>query len=391
MSRPPIHALRGMCALAWHGLARRPVRSTLVVAGVAVAVFLFCTVDAMRAGVERATSRAAGETSLIVYRQNRFCPFTSQLPQHYVSQIRRIPGVASAVPVKIVVSNCRASLDVVTFRGVPAEALGEAATTRTLRASPEAIAAWERRGDAALVGRELAQRRRLSPGDRFTAAGIDTFVAGIVDSDAPQDLSSAFVHLAFLQEQAQRGGTGGIVTQFDVRVSDPSQLDAVAQAIDAAFASDQSPTTTRAETAHVARAAGDVIALVRFAQGLGIAALLAIFALVGNAIVLSMRGRERDLSVLQTLGFRGPHLAMLVIAEALLLGGIGGGIGAAASYAAVALSRTALTMEGVSIAVLPSLAIACLGIALATLMSGAAAVVPAWMAARRPIVAGFRS
>ena len=116
-------AVAGMCALAWRGLSRRPVRSCLVTAGVAVAVFLFCTVDAMRAGVERATGRAAGETSLVVYRQNRFCPFTSQLPQHYAEQIRRIPGVAAAVPVKIVVSNCRASLDVVTFRGVPADSL----------------------------------------------------------------------------------------------------------------------------------------------------------------------------------------------------------------------------------------------------------------------------
>ena len=74
--------LAGMCALAWRGLSRRRVRSAIVTAGVAVAVFLFCTVDAMRVGVERATGRAAGETSLIVYRQNRFCPFTSQLPQH---------------------------------------------------------------------------------------------------------------------------------------------------------------------------------------------------------------------------------------------------------------------------------------------------------------------
>ncbi len=77
--------------------------------------------------------------------------------------------------------------------------------------------------------------------------------------------------------------------------------------------------------------------------------------------------------------------------EALLLGGIGGSIGAAASYLAVAASRTALTMEGVSIAVPPSAAIAAAGVLLAVLLSGAAAVVPALIAARRPIVAGFRA
>ena len=87
---------------------------------------------------------------------------------------------------------------------------------------------WLSRGDSALIGRELAQRRRLKAGDRFTAAGVDAFVAGIIESDLPQDQSSAFVHLSFLQEQAKRGGTGGVVTQFDVRVSDPAQMDSVA-------------------------------------------------------------------------------------------------------------------------------------------------------------------
>lgn len=382
------HSSAGVIALATRGLSRRPTRSALVIAGITVAIFLFCTVDAMRTGVERATHKAASETALIVYRQNRFCPFTSQLPQYYESEIRRIDGVASVVPVKIVVSNCRASLDVVTFRGVPSEAFAE---SHAQRVNPSELAAWVARGDAAIIGRELADRRRLKPGDRFTAAGVDAFVAGIIDSDAPQDQSSAFVHLPFLQEQSKRGGTGTIVTQFDVRVKDPAQLNAVAAAIDAKFANDQAPTSTRAETAHVARAAGDVMALVNFAEMLGIAALIAVFALVANAIVLSMRSRQREVSILQTLGYRGSHMATLVIVEAILLGSIGGTLGAGASYGAVALARTALTMEGVSIAVPPSLGIALSGLAIAIGLSLAAGVVPAIAASRQSIVAGFRS
>jgi putative ABC transport system permease protein len=290
--------------------------------------------------------------------------------------------------VKIVVSNCRASLDVVTFRGVPPQ---EFAVTHSGSASAQDMQSWLSRGDSALIGRELAQRRRLKAGDRFTAAGVDAFVAGIIESDLPQDQSSAFVHLSFLQEQAKRGGTGGVVTQFDVRVSDPAQMDSVAQAIDERFAKDQSPTTTRAETAHVARAATDVIVLVGFAQALGIAALVAVFALVANAIVLSMRSREKEISVLQTLGFSGVHLATLVLLEALLLGGVGGMIGAGASYAAVSLARTAMTMEGVSIAIAPSFAIALIGVAIAIGLSVLAGIVPAIIAARQTIVAGFRS
>jgi putative ABC transport system permease protein len=360
----------------------------LVVAGVAIAIFLVCTVDAMRTGVDRATQRAASETALVVYRKNRYCPFTSQLPQSYERAIMEIPGVKSVTPVKIVVSNCRASLDVVTFRGVPAEAF---AVDHAAQALPEAMAAWLARSDAALIGRELAERRRLKAGDRFTAAGVDAYVAGVVESDAPQDQSSAFVHLGFLQEQMKRGGTGTIVTQFDVRVSDPADLDRVAAAIDERFAADQAPTTTRAETAHVAHAATDVIALVGFARLLSVAALVAVFALVANAIILSMRSREREVSILQTLGFTRLHLGTLVVAEAGLLGTLGGVVGAVASYAVVGLARTAMTMEGVSIAVPPSPTIALAGLGMAIALSLAAGSVPAIMAARQSIVAGFRS
>ena len=35
------------------------------------------------------------------------------------ARIRKIPGVREVTPIKIVVNNCGASLDVVTFRGIP--------------------------------------------------------------------------------------------------------------------------------------------------------------------------------------------------------------------------------------------------------------------------------
>jgi len=96
---------------------RHRVRSLLTLGGVTVAMFLFAVVQAMQAGVQAATVTNATDTTLVVYRKDRYCPFASRLPQSYLDRIARIPGVESVVPVKIVVSNCRTSLDVVTFRG----------------------------------------------------------------------------------------------------------------------------------------------------------------------------------------------------------------------------------------------------------------------------------
>ena len=155
-----MNALLRSVPITWKNLSRRTLRTVLTVAGIAVATFLFSFVESMRDGVRRATEAGAAETRLVVYRKNRFCPFTSKLPQSYERTIRDVPGVKSAVPVKIVVNNCRASLDVVTFRGVPDEGFMEDHLQgASLRSG--SLADWKSRSDAVIVGSALADRRRL--------------------------------------------------------------------------------------------------------------------------------------------------------------------------------------------------------------------------------------
>jgi putative ABC transport system permease protein len=206
-----------------------------------------------------------------------------------------------------------------------------------------------------------------------------------------QDRNVAYVHLPFLQETAQRGGTGGIVTQFNVEVDDHASLEPVAAAIDALFASDQFPTTTRPESAFVARAARDVLAIVDFASVVGWASLAAVFALIANAIALAVRDRVRDHAILQTLGFTGGTLAWTVLLEATMLGLAGGAIGAIGAYGVLRAAGINFTMEGVSIEVAAGLAVTAAGIGIAALLGAVAGMVPAWGAARREIVQGLRA
>lgn len=371
-------------------ITRHRVRSLLTIVGVGIAMFLFCTVQAMQSGVEAATHVTATDTTLVVYRENRYCPFTSRLPQHYQRRIEAIPGVASVVPMRIHVSNCRASLDVVTFRGVPEEpfVLHQASEFDLLAGS---IDEWTRRGDAALVGETLASRRGIDVGDRFSAAGITVYVAGIIASDEPQDRNVAYTHLPFIQEATQRGGTGGIVTQFNVKVNDPARLESVAGAIDAEFASDQEPTSTYAEKAFVARAASDVLEIVSFASWLGWGALAAVFALVANAIVLSVQDRIRDHAVLQTLGYSGSLIGRLVVAEGTLMGLIGGLLGAVAAYIVIRRGSYSLSMEGTNVEVVSDPMIILVGLGMSALLGVLAGLMPAWQASRREIASCFRA
>ena len=71
-------------------IKRSPIRSTLTLGGIAIAMFLFVVVESMRTGVKEATEMTAGETTLVVYRENRYCPFTSRLPQYYEDRIESL-------------------------------------------------------------------------------------------------------------------------------------------------------------------------------------------------------------------------------------------------------------------------------------------------------------
>jgi putative ABC transport system permease protein len=361
----------------------------LTVMGVAVAMFLFVAVQTLQHGVKEATAVTASDTQLIVYRENRFCPAASRIPEHYASRIARIDGVESVVPMKIVVNNCRASLDVVTFRGVPEEDFAGLAAKWTLAGG--SLAEWSRRSDSALVGERLAERRRLKVGDSFTSSGVSVAVAGIVRSEEPQDQNVAYVHLPFLQRAATTGGGLGVVTQFNVRVKDPAKLDEIARQIDAEFKDELDPTATRPDKAFVAQAGADVVELVGFTQYLGWGCVAAVLALVGNAIVLGVQSRVRENAVLQTLGFRGGLISRLILLEGLLLGLAGGVLGTVAAIVVVYQGNFSLSTEGLSMNFSASPQVFATGLAISASVGVVAGLFPAWQAGRREIAECFRA
>jgi putative ABC transport system permease protein len=299
----------------------------------------------------------------------------------------RVPGVREVIPIKINVSNCGASLDVITFRGVPEARLTHYAPE--LQMMEGSFDAWRSRDDGALVGRELASKRGLKPGDIFEAAGIRVVVSGIFDSPLPQDNSVSYVHLPFLQQASKHGL--GVVTQFNVRVHPGDDLEAVSRAIDDRFRSESEPTSTQPEKAFFAQTARELIDLISFTRWIGLGAVLAVLGLIGNAMLLIVRGRVRENAILQTVGFPGIAVAYLVVCEGALLG-IGGsllGVGSATLF--LKMRGLSFGNEGQVMALLPDASVLFTGIGIALLLGMGAALVPAWVAMRRPIVESLRS
>jgi putative ABC transport system permease protein len=363
-------------------------RSLLTIGGVASAMFLFYAVQAMHQGVQEATGATSKDTKLVVSRQDRYCPFSSNLPQDYANRIAAIPGVKNVLPIKIAVNNCRTGLDVTTFRGVPLAAV-EAGALDHLRIVEGSLQNWKQRSDAALIGGRLAARRGLKVGDRVDLGGMTVYVAGIVESSEPQEQSVAYSHLNFVQRAS--GDGIGAVTQFNVALEDTSSLDRVAKAIDEEFRNAQEPTSTWSEKAFVARAAADIVEIVGFARWLGWGCLIGVFALVFNAIVLSVQDRVRDHAVMQTLGYTQGLIAKLIIGESVVLSLTGGILGLGLAVALTSWANLSLSVEGLSIHVRAGFTSILFGLVLSASTGVLAGLVPAWQASHRDIAACFRA
>lgn len=374
--------------IVWKQVIRHRTRTLLTTAGVAVAMFLFIAVQSLQQGVREATEVTAADQTLVVYRENRFCPATSRLPEHYASRISRIDGVTAVVPIKVVVSNCAASLDVVTFRGIPSELVSLLASN--WRVTAGSMEDWHKRSDAALIGENLANRRGFKVGQSFNSAGVTVTVAGIFQSSEAQDQNAAYVHLPFVQQAAAKAGVG-IVTQFNVRVSDPARLEEIASRIDADFRAEAEPTQTRPEKAFVAQAGSDIVEIVAFTRYLGLGCLAAVLGLVANAIVLGVQDRIKEHAVLQTLGFRSDLIARLIIAEGVLMGVLGGGLGTFSAVSAVFWGNFSISNEGQSVPISASPAMFAAGFLMSAGVGVAAGLVPAWRASRREIAQCFRA
>jgi putative ABC transport system permease protein len=365
---------------------RHRIRSVLTLLGVGVGMFLYTGVSTMQSALARVTGQTAAETTLVVYRENRYCPSTSRLPEHYLGQIRRIEGVAEAIPVQVAVNNCGASLDVIAFRGVPADLLRSYHGDLELVAG--SIEAWTGRSDAALVGEHFAARRNLRPGDTFEAVGVRVVVLGIVRSPHPQDNNVAYVHLPFLQ-QASRVGLG-TVTQFNVRVTSSDRLEAVAAEIDALFASDAAPTVTRPETAFFAATARDMVEMIAFTRWLGLGAVLGVLGLIANALLLAARSRVKEGAILQTVGYPRRAIGLLVLFEGALLGLAGGLVGSLGAALFLGWRRFTFGSEGLTLGLAPSPGVTVSAVLVALVIALLASAWPAYEAARRPIVESLR-
>jgi putative ABC transport system permease protein len=369
-----------------NGLWRHRNRTLLTVSGSAVALFVFCFVGAVQRGLSRLTEDQQAQRTLIVFQENRFCPASSKLPEDYARTVEKLPGVQNVVPIKVFTNNCRASLDVVVFNGMPPAKLR---TARDLTLLSGSWSEFESRTDAAVVGQAVANRRRLKVGERFTIGEVSVSVVGIFRSQVPAEDSYIYTHLDFLQ-RARGKSSVGTVTQLEVHLNEGADPDRLAAEIDSHFRSGPVATSTRSKGVFQRDTLSDLAELIGFAHWLGYACVGLVLALVATTTVMAVQDRIQEHAVLQTLGLRPGRIFRLVLVESVLQSLAGGLVGIGAGLAVLALGGFAVGAEGVTIAFRPSLDLAITGALVSLVVGVLAGIAPGWQAARAPIVPALR-
>jgi putative ABC transport system permease protein len=362
-------------------------RTAMTVGGSAVALFVFCFVTSVQEGLARLAHRADAERTLIVYQAYRFCPSTSRLLEDYASTIRtKIPGVKDAVPIQLFMNNCRASLDLVVFNGVPPEKLRSIRDVKLVKGDWQE---FEHRTDGAVVGQALARRRNLEVGQRFSVGEVTVTVVGIYTAPTAAEENFLYTHLEFLQRTRGLNAVG-MATQIEVRLDDGADPQAVAKAIDDYYRGGPVLTDTRPKGVFEANAVGDLVELIGFAGYLGYACVGLVLALVATTTVMAVQDRVREHALLQTLGFSGLRIFGLVVAESSIVSTAGGLLGIGAALATLAWSGLVVGTQGVAIAFAPSVSLTVTGLAVAVVVGVLAGLVPAWQASRADILSSLR-
>jgi putative ABC transport system permease protein len=367
-------------------LWRHRTRTLLTVTGAAVAMFVFCFVGSVQEGLHRLTTGSDADRSLIVFQENRFCPTTSRLPEDYSRKIKEVPGVRDVMPIQVWTNNCRASLDIVVFNGADPQQIK---STRPLTLTGGDWETFARQRDAAIVGRNVAQRRGLKTGDQFSIGDISVKVAGVFSSTVPSEENLIYTSLAFLQYT--RGlDAAGLVTQHEVLLTDDADPDQVASEIDATLRAGSVATKTRRKGAFQASTLSDLVDLIGFAHWLGYACVGLVLSLVATTTVMSVQDRIKEYAVLQTIGVRPLRTMRLVLAESTILCLVGGIAGTGLAMTALAIGGFAIGAEGATIAFRPSISLAVTGAAVSLIVGVAAGMAPAIQAATVPIVNALR-
>jgi putative ABC transport system permease protein len=304
-----------MIAIVAMNLRRRPARTLLTAAGIAVGVATIVALLSFTQGLRQSAADFVhlGGSDLGVFQADVADPTASILPQAMVDRLKRSPGVAAATPLLLMIE---------AIRGEPA-AVAFGAEPQGFFAKQLVIVDGSRPtsgGMEALVGDRLAARRGLKPGDALTVDGRPYAIAGVYHSGIPFEDSGAVLDL----RQARRlTGRQGEETSVVVRLSAGTRAKQAASAIERRFPGTQ----TISEPQQALRAGANGLLISKAVLVIVVIALVVGTVGVANTMAMAISERQAEFGLLSTVGWSPPRVAALVLGEGVAVSVIGAAVG----------------------------------------------------------------
>jgi putative ABC transport system permease protein len=398
-------------------LRRNWIRTTSTVLAMALCIFLFCTLQSVLAAVNGLLEGSSA--SRLVTRHAVSLVFA--LPLSYGSRIQSIPGVkrvavvswfGGSLPAKKEGKAEEGSSSTTDwsnfFPNMAVEAEPFLAMYPEYQIPPDQYQAFMQDMRGAVVGRKLAEKFGWKLGDKFFLESFippyrkrdgpfEFVVRAIIDVDRAKhpstDLNIMYFHYKYLYEATGRFLSAG---SYWVEIDDPDQAGTVSKAVDALFENSDAQTHTETEKAFAAGFISMAGNLALLLNGIGLAVSFTILLVTANTMSMAVRERRTEIAVLKTLGFSSALVMGLVVAEAVLLGVLGGALGIGGSKAIMWVLtnapgiKDALAGIGLSEMKLQPM-VAALGFGVALVLGFAAGFVPALNAYRSRITDMLRT
>jgi putative ABC transport system permease protein len=376
--------------LIWRNIWRRKFRTTFTLLSIFIAFLLFGVLMTIRNSFQLGVDIAGLDRLVLINKVSLIMP----LPLSYKARIESTPGVTMVTHQSWFGGIYRDPANF--FANIAVEPDTFLKVYPEFKLPAEQVKAFLDDRQGAIVGKDLAERFQWKVGDKVslqgtifqpkTGDGMWAFnIDGIYDAADGIDKTQFFFRYDYLDENRTVGE--GDVGWYVVKIADGSKAVEMSRTFDSLFENSTAETKTTTEKGFVegfAKQIGDIGSIMVAVSSV----VLLMFGLVAaSTMAQSVRERTSELAVLKTLGFTGPAILGLVLAESLFIAVLGGGLGLALAWLIV--QRGDPTGGLLAVFVLPLRDLG-LGVALMSAMGLLAGVVPAVAAMRLKITDALR-
>jgi putative ABC transport system permease protein len=368
-------------------LGRHKRRTILTIASVALALFLFASLRTVVTTIDRAAQFGSARRLVTINATGLVFP----LPLSYGNRLQAMKGISGVTWANWF--GGRYGDNKRFFAQFAVDPTSYLAMYPEISLPEDQKQAFIRERSSAIVGRRLLDvfgwklgqnvtiQGTIFPGDwTFTIRGVYTPTDAVINDDM------MLFHHAYLEERIGRPGIAG---WYVLEIEDANNAAGIAKAVDDQFRNSTAPTKTGTEQAFNASFAtmwGNVSLLM---GTIGMAVVFAILLVTANAMMMSARERTGEVAVLKTIGFKDRTLFGLVMLEAGIITVTGAviGLGGAKLLYKASNFNAAGFLPGFDVTGNTLL----LGAAVALLLMLASGLVPAFRAARLPVVQALRT